>query len=95
MRECVTQEAEKRENVCAGVAPIGAVRARRLPRVLAAAFRLFSSVLVALLSLPFLALLDGMLMLLCNNDIQPACVASKNLHKKSSVISISGGEFRA
>ncbi|CCD71043.1 7TM GPCR serpentine receptor class x (Srx) domain-containing protein [Caenorhabditis elegans] len=54
----------------------------------------FGDILVALPSMAFLALFDGLIMLLCNNDIQPACIASKNLQKKSSVISISASDFR-
>ncbi|UMM16954.1 hypothetical protein L5515_013748 [Caenorhabditis briggsae] len=51
-------------------------------------------ILVALPSMAYFALFDGLIMLLCNNDIQPACIASRNLQKKSSVISISASDFR-
>ncbi|PIC45019.1 hypothetical protein B9Z55_005186 [Caenorhabditis nigoni] len=69
----------------------------------------FGDILVALPSMAFFALFDGyctssntikahfsfrLIMLLCNNDIQPACIASRNLQKKSSVISISASDFR-
>ncbi|EFP07315.1 CRE-SRX-95 protein [Caenorhabditis remanei] len=54
----------------------------------------FGDIIVALPSMAFFALFDGLVMLICNNDIQPACIASRNLQKKSSVISISASDFR-